>query len=239
MPPFGRRYAFQHHGGDWEGWTPPWMQEEWHGPHPRMLFRQFRRHFFGPRGPFGPGFPGPGETRRVFGRGDLKYVLLELLQERPMHGYEMMKALEDRSGGFYSPSSGSIYPTLQLLEDRGLVTVAESEGKKVYTITDAGRAFLGERQREEDEEFGGPPWAREFGRRWRAPEMQALRSEAMEVARLFTIAGRMSFRDQAQLNRLHDILERTRKELSDMIYGAGAPNPPSGGESTPGAPQQD
>jgi DNA-binding PadR family transcriptional regulator len=238
MPPFGRRFN-RPAGEDWEGWTPPWMQEEWHGPgpHPRVFIGRFGRHFFGPRGPFGPHGPG-GESRRVFGRGDLKYVLLELLQERPMHGYEMMRALEDRSGGFYSPSAGSIYPTLQMLEDRGLVTVAESEGKKVYSITDAGRAFLGERQREE-EEFAGPPWAREFGRRWRAPEMQALRSEAMEVARLFTIAGRMSFRDQAQLNHLHDILERTRKELSDMIYGAGAPTPPSGSESAPTEPQQD
>ena len=92
---------------------------------------------FGPGGSFGPGGDGP----RFFGRGDVKFALLELLQERPMHGYEMMKALEEKSGGFYSPSAGSIYPTLQMLEDRGFVTSNDVEGKKVYTITDEGRAL--------------------------------------------------------------------------------------------------
>jgi len=176
---------------------------------------------FGPRGPFGPGGPfGPeGPGARFFGRGDVKYALLELLQERPMHGYEMMKALEEKSGGFYVPSAGSIYPTLQMLEDRGLVTAAEAEGKKVYSITDAGRAVLAERHKEE-EEFT-PPWARAFGQRgrWNAPEMQALRSEAMEVARLFAIAGRTAINNPEQVTRLRGLLERTRKDLSDMIYG--------------------
>jgi DNA-binding PadR family transcriptional regulator len=146
-----------------------------------------------------------------------------------MHGYEMMKALKEKSGGFYEPSAGSIYPTLQMLEDRGLVTVTESEGKKIYSITDTGRAFLAERQKQ-DEEFTGPPWGRGHGRgrgfgpgaRWSAPEMQALRSEAAEVARLAAIAGRIVFegQDQEQVTRLRSILEHTRKDLSDMIYGA-------------------
>ncbi|HYT41665.1 MAG TPA: PadR family transcriptional regulator, partial [Methylomirabilota bacterium] len=98
------------------------------------------RRLFGSRGPFGPGGPlGPeGPFRggpRFFERGDVKYALLNLLQERPMHGYEMMKALEERSGGFYVASAGSIYPTLQMLEDRGLITSNQAEGKKVYSIT--------------------------------------------------------------------------------------------------------
>lgn len=91
-------------------------------------------------GPFGGGGPGP----RMFERGYLKYALLELLQEQPKHGYEMMKDLEDRMGGFYAPSAGAIYPTLQLLEDRGWVTVETADGKKVYTITDEGRQALAE-----------------------------------------------------------------------------------------------
>src|SRR6266852_3133281 len=82
-------------------------------------------------GPCGSG----GEGGRFFGRGDVKFALLELLRERPMHGYEMMKALEEKSGGFYRPSPGSVYPTLQMLEDGGLVTSNEVEGKKVYSIT--------------------------------------------------------------------------------------------------------
>jgi len=80
----------------------------------------------------------------MFERGGLKYALLELLQERPKHGYEMMKELEERMGGFYAPSAGAIYPTLQLLEDRGWVSVETVEGKKIYTITDAGRQAVQE-----------------------------------------------------------------------------------------------
>jgi DNA-binding PadR family transcriptional regulator len=145
--------------------------------------------------------------RRFFGRGDMKFVLLELLRERPMHGYEMMKALEERSGGFYTPSPGSIYPTLQMLEDRGYVNVKDVEGKKVYSITDAGQELL---------RGHGP------GGRGARPEMQALRSEAGEVMRLLLIAGRMSISDPEQLARLRSIIEGTRKDLADMIYGAGS-----------------
>jgi DNA-binding PadR family transcriptional regulator len=152
-----------------------------------------------------------------------------------MHGYEMMRALEEKSGGFYAPSPGSIYPTLQMLEDRGLVTVKEIEGKKVYSITDAGRAFLAEQQKEEGA-FVGPPWMRwrERGGHRPFPEMQALRSEAAEVMRLFTIAGRMSLQDPQQLTRLRSIIEHTRKELTDMIYGAGA----QPGHPSPASPDQ-
>jgi DNA-binding PadR family transcriptional regulator len=97
----------------------------------------------------------------MFGRGDLKYALLDLLQERPKHGYEMIKELESRAGGFYTPSAGAVYPTLQLLEDRGWVTAETTEGKKVYAITDAGRQALKERHDEEAQRPGrGPrgPW---------------------------------------------------------------------------------
>ncbi len=228
----GFAYQFQGNAGNWEGWTPPWMHQERQrgqfGPH--MWWMRMRRGGFGPGGPFGPRGPfgsgpeepfGPGEGRRFFGRGDVKYALLELVQERPMHGYEMMKALEEKSGGFYVPSAGSIYPTLQMLEDRGLVTVAESEGKKVYSITNEGRAFLSERQRE-DEGFQRQPWGHHGGphRRWNMPEVKALRGEAAEVARLFGIAGRMSFEDPAKVKRMREIIERARKDLSDMIYGS-------------------
>jgi hypothetical protein len=100
----------------------------------------------------------------MFGRGDLKYALLGLLQEHPKHGYEMIKDLENRSGGFYSPSAGAIYPTLQLLEDRGWVSVEVVEGKKVYTITDEGRqAFTEYNERSSGFPFGGPGGEPGFG----------------------------------------------------------------------------
>jgi len=233
---------------EWHGEGPwhrhghgPWGHRHGHGHGHGPFGHGFGPHFFGPRffamrfgrGPFGPGGPfgpeghhhGHGPGHRFFGRGDLKFALLELLQERPMHGYEMMKALEEKSGGFYAPSAGSVYPTLQMLEDRGLVTVSEVEGKKVYTITDAGRAALAEfkQGQGEQEEFARGPWGRGFGPGWRNfAEMQALRAEAQEVARLFAIAGRMSFHDPERMKRLREIIERTRKELSDMIYSAEA-----------------
>jgi DNA-binding PadR family transcriptional regulator len=72
----------------------------------------------------------------------MKYVILKLLREKPRHGYEVMKELEERMHGCYSPSPGTVYPTLQWLEDEGLVAAKDVEGKKVYEITDAGRAFL-------------------------------------------------------------------------------------------------
>src|SRR5260370_27562047 len=74
----------------------------------------------------------------------MKYVILKLLRDKPRHGYEVMKELEERMHGCYSPSPGTIYPTLQWLEDEGLVVARDVEGKKVYEITDTGRAFLDE-----------------------------------------------------------------------------------------------
>ena len=223
QPPWQQRHGpFGHHHHEWgDGWTPPWF----HGQRPGPRFFAMRRG----RGPFGfgEGFgPGPGggpfgpgrEGGRFFGRGDMKYALLWLLQERPMHGYEMIKALDQRSGGFYSPSPGSIYPTLLMLEEGGFVTGSEVEGKKVYTITDAGRALLSESPRNE-EGFAGPPWMRWHGRGERAsrPEMHALAVEAREVGRLFAIAVRASFNNPEQITRLRSIIERTRSDLNALI----------------------
>lgn len=235
--PFGFRGPFGHHGPFHHGEGEFPFFEEREGRGPRFFGMHRGRGPFGPGGPFGHHGPfGGGEGRRFFGRGDVKFALLQLLQERPMHGYEMIKALEEKSSGFYSPSPGSIYPTLQMLEDGGFVTSSDVEGKKVYSITDAGRTLLAERQKEE-ESFGGPPWMRGFhgGRRGFA-EMQALRAEVVEVTRLLAIAGRMSFRDAEQLTRLRGIIERTRKDLADMIYGSGSQQgeqpstPPAGQE---------
>lgn len=87
---------------------------------------------------------GAGRRRQWFEAGDMKYVILKLLRDKPRHGYEVMKELEDRMHGCYSPSPGTVYPTLQWLEDEGLVVARDVDGKKVYEITDAGRTFLEE-----------------------------------------------------------------------------------------------
>lgn len=98
---------------------------------------------FGPRGAFWGGRGGP-RRRQWFESGDMKYVILKLLRDKPRHGYEVMKELEERMHGCYSPSPGTVYPTLQWLEDEGLVKSNDVDGKKVYEITDAGRKFLEE-----------------------------------------------------------------------------------------------
>jgi DNA-binding PadR family transcriptional regulator len=90
---------------------------------------------------------------KIFERGDLKFVILRLVSEQPMHGYEVMKALEKESGGYYRPSPGSVYPTLQLLEDEGYVTVEERDGKKIYSITDEGQAYLDDNEDVIDDVF--------------------------------------------------------------------------------------
>jgi len=113
----------------------------WHG------MGRHRRHFGGFAGGFG-GAMGMGGKAFLAGRrlaaGDLQLVLLALLAERPSHGYELIKALEERSGGFYSPSPGMVYPALTWLEEVGYASVAAEGTKKLYTITDTGRTYLAE-----------------------------------------------------------------------------------------------
>lgn len=84
---------------------------------------------------------------RVFDQGDLRFVILKLISEAPRHGYEIIKAIEDKVGGAYSPSPGVIYPTLTLLEELGYVSVENAEGgKRLHRITDAGSAALDEKK---------------------------------------------------------------------------------------------
>ncbi len=79
-------------------------------------------------------------------RGDFKYMLLDALRSKPMHGYEIMMVINEKYGGLYMPSPGLVYPTLQLLEDEGHVTSRTENGKKIYTVTDQGMRFLAEKK---------------------------------------------------------------------------------------------
>jgi DNA-binding PadR family transcriptional regulator len=78
----------------------------------------------------------------MFESGEMKFVILKLIREKPRHGYEVMKALEEKFRGHYAPSAGSVYPTLQLLEDEGFVQAVDTDGKKVYHITPEGEEYL-------------------------------------------------------------------------------------------------
>ena len=106
---------------------------------------------FGPGFPFGPGGwggrGGPRGPRRrgpMFGAGEVKFVILRLLKEKPRHGYEVIKALEEKMGGCYTASAGTVYPTLQLLEDEGYIRAEDTDGKKVYHVTPEGEQYLEE-----------------------------------------------------------------------------------------------
>ncbi|RSS78255.1 PadR family transcriptional regulator [Streptomyces sp. WAC06614] len=117
------------------------------GPHcgpDRQGEYEGRRRAFGPFGPPFGGGPfggrgGRGGPHRRARRGDVRASILALLADRPMHGYEMIQEIGERSGGAWKPSPGSVYPTLQLLEDEGLISSASEGGKKLFTLTDTGR----------------------------------------------------------------------------------------------------
>ena len=111
-------------------------------------------------GPGGPGGPELGPRGRHAGRGraprgDVRAAVLLLLAEQPMHGYQLMQAIAERSGGRWAPSPGAIYPTISQLEDEGLVTVTAESGRKLVTLTDAGRQHLAARQQAGADPFAG------------------------------------------------------------------------------------
>ncbi|WP_446745961.1 PadR family transcriptional regulator [Sphingomonas sp. OTU376] len=102
---------------------------------------------FGGRGGFGHGER--GGRRRMFDGTELRLILLKLIEEQPRHGYDLIREIEERTGGAYAPSPGVVYPTLTMLDDMGLIEESKSEGaKKQFAITDAGTAHLAERAEE-------------------------------------------------------------------------------------------
>ncbi len=111
-----------------------------------MFHRHAHPHFGGHRGRGAFGFhgrPGRGPGGRFFNHGDLRFVALKFIAEKPSHGYELIKAVETMSGGAYVPSPGVIYPTLTLLEEMGYIRGTEADGgKRLYAITPEGEAFL-------------------------------------------------------------------------------------------------
>lgn len=154
-----------------------------------------------------PDGPRPGRRPRrgrMFGTGELRLALLALIAEEPRHGYELIKAIEDMTGGAYAPSPGAVYPTLQLLEDEGAIEEAAAEGaKKPFAATEQGRAELGERRVEVDELM------RRLGR-------HAERAERVRSPDLFRAMGNLAsvLRNRARVGKLD---ERTINEIVDLI----------------------
>jgi DNA-binding PadR family transcriptional regulator len=219
LPPFGMPMpprAFRRWGS--RGFVPPFL-----------LMRQFGP--WGGRGPRGGG--------RMFGRGDLKFALLDVLKDHPAHGYELIKELANRAGGFYTPSAGAVYPTLQMLEDRGWVTSETVDGKKVYSISDAGRQALSDQRGQEEHgmPFGGPPpwfWGDDergpghhghhhhggWERRKDPQTREAIRElarEARETAMLVRQVIMQSRGNPEQIAKLREVVKRTKADLLALL----------------------
>src|SRR6516164_7435411 len=146
------------------------MEQSMYGHRHSCGERRYARHGFGLGGRFGGHQRGGrgGRLGRVFDQGDLRYVLLQLISEKPSHGYELIKAIEEKFGGMYSPSPGVIYPTLTLLEELGYLRAETGGGtKKLYSLTEEGANFLAsnratvdailDRMAEASRAYGGGP----------------------------------------------------------------------------------
>lgn len=153
--------------------------------------------FGGPRGGFGP--RGGGRMKR----GDIRTAVLVVLSEQSGHGYQVIQALEAKTEGAWRPSPGSVYPTLQLLEDSGLAESSEQDGKRVYSITEAGRAEAEQKVAE----AGRLPWEGSQGGGPRNAMMQ------------LQLAARAVFADgdPARIEAATEILDDARKRLYQLL----------------------
>jgi DNA-binding PadR family transcriptional regulator len=136
--------------------------------------------------------------------------VLALLAERPMHGYEMIKEVEERTGGIWKPSAGSIYPTLALLEDEGLVASEESEGKRRFTLTDEGREQAEGRS-------GDSPWEQVTA--GADPGEMRLRQSFVALRAAVRQVGMAGTADQA--DRARELLDETRKRIYSILAEEG------------------
>src|SRR4051794_29461256 len=141
-------------------------------------------------------------------RGDIRTAILAVLTEGPGHGYDVMQNLEDKTGGAWRPSPGSVYPTLQLLEDEGLVRSTERDGKRVFEITDAGRAESAERI----ENAGGTPWELAGKGPKRNRELRDAIGQLAQAFKQISIVG-----TSEQVDRALAILIDARKQMYQIL----------------------
>jgi DNA-binding PadR family transcriptional regulator len=159
-------------------------------------------------GGFGPFFRSSG-----FERGEIKYVILYLLADKPRHGYEIIKEMESRFCGFYAPSPGTIYPTLQMLEDLGLVHSKEEDGKRIYEITEKGKQELQERKEKLESLW-------EKLENWRSFRMEDLNDLFEDLAQLKKHV-RMKMHGHGlnpeKLKRIRKIIRRAKEEIIEVL----------------------
>jgi DNA-binding PadR family transcriptional regulator len=139
--------------------------------------------------------------------GHLRYFVLFALQEQPLSGYEIIRAIENKGG--HAPSPAAVYPALQLLEDQGYVSSSERENKKVYALTDEGKKYL-EDNRESIDQLSGSLWQ---------PRWNSLSGIGKRIASLAgTIFSNCSYLDDAKTKRIENLLDETRKRVGDIIF---------------------
>ena len=143
------------------------------------------------------------------GRGDVRAAVLSLLTEKPMHGYQIIREIEERSGGSWKPSAGSVYPTLQLLADEGLITAEESNGRKTYALTDAGREVAASE--------ASAPWQTDgtTGERRTTTSPGALPKAGVELAQAAAQVHRTGTPQQVQ--DAVTVLEEARRRLYSIL----------------------
>ena len=172
---------------------------------------------FGPNGPGASIFDAFEQFRQSFeqrpggqsrmARGDVRAAVIALLAEQPMHGYQIISEISDRTGGAWKPSAGSVYPTLQLLADEGLITAEEQNGRKTYSLTDDGQA---EADAAADK---AAPWEAFGGRT--AANLAALPKAGMELAGVAAQVARTGTPDQVQ--KAVDVLDDARRKLYAIL----------------------
>ncbi len=160
----------------------------------------------GPFGGFGPGGGPRGRGRRAR-RGDIRTAALLLLAEEPRNGYQIMQEVQERSGGMWSPSPGSMYPALQQLEDEGLIRTEEGDGRKLFALTDEGRALLAERGADRP-----APWEHTGDGAGEAHQLGRL---MREVASAFVQVMRTG--SGSQMAKARDVLAGTRRDLYRIL----------------------
>lgn len=146
---------------------------------------------------------------KPFQRGDFKYIVLQCIKDKPSYGYEIIRVLQERFYNFYIPSPGSVYPTLQMLEEMGYAKATEQDGKKVYAITKEGRKFL-DAQKEFEARMRGPM------RRWWKPEniddIIEMRHQFEKLTQLLRDKARTA--DTEKLSRIRKALSTAYDEIS-------------------------
>jgi DNA-binding PadR family transcriptional regulator len=147
---------------------------------------------------------------RVFGHGDLKLILLALIAEQPRHGYELIRTIEEMFDGAYSPSPGAVYPTLTLLEELGHASVENDGGKKLYTITAEGKAFLAENKEAVDTVMSRMEQTAKMFARAAAP--MALREAMHSLKRALFMHGGPWNTDEVK--RIGDIIRKAAEEIA-------------------------